>query len=185
MNNKDIISHIRTGDQAFLKKLYFEYRDLFFAYFYKNFGLSEEQIVDLYQISMAIMIDNIASQKIDHLKSDMKTYLIGIGKNKALESIRKQKNKYQIAEDYVLDQYYSNNEVNSAPKEELIRKIDQALMEMGDPCKSIITQFYFGRLNMKQISENLNYKNSDTVKNIKYKCLARLKKMCRELFEVE
>ena len=53
--------------------------------------------------------------------------------------------------------------------------IKEALKELGDPCKSILTQFYYEQFSMEMIAEKFGYTNSDTAKTQKYKCLKRLK----------
>jgi len=48
---------------------------------------------------------------------------------------------------------------------------------LGEPCKTIITQFYFFQASMQEIAQQLNYTNANNAKNQKYKCFIRLKKM--------
>ena len=66
--------------------------------------------------------------------------------------------------------YLSENEL----KFELVGK---AMDKLGEPCKSLITDFYIHDLNMNEISDKFGYTNSDNAKNQKYKCLQRLKKI--------
>ena len=176
MDKEELIDRIRSGDNAVLKKLYLENREPFFAYFHKSFRLEREQIKDLFQICMFVLYDNIASGKTKQIDSKIITYLIGIGKNKAYEAVRKKQNKFTIVEDFVIDTAMDESDlVQKIELEQKIQQIDTALEDLGAPCKDIIELFYYQKLNWKEISENLNYKNAQTVKNIKYKCIQKLK----------
>jgi len=55
-----------------------------------------------------------------------------------------------------------------------------ALEKLGQPCQRIVELFYFEKKNMTEISEALGYKNPDTAKNQKCKCMARLRKLFSE-----
>jgi DNA-directed RNA polymerase specialized sigma24 family protein len=56
-------------------------------------------------------------------------------------------------------------------------KMANALGELGEPCKTLIEDFYIKQLSMSQISEKFGYTNADNAKTQKYKCLMRLKKL--------
>jgi RNA polymerase sigma factor (sigma-70 family) len=62
-------------------------------------------------------------------------------------------------------------------KEIKFSRMEVALHELGDPCKSIIEEFYVHGQSMEVISEKFGYTNADNAKNQKYKCLQRLKKL--------
>ena len=65
-------------------------------------------------------------------------------------------------------------------KEELLQMVERSLAQLGDPCKQILEKFYYHHKSNVDIAEELDYKNADTVKNLKYKCLQRLKKIFKE-----
>ncbi|WP_354004774.1 sigma-70 family RNA polymerase sigma factor [Olivibacter sp. 47] len=55
--------------------------------------------------------------------------------------------------------------------------MEDALKKLGEPCKTIIEDFYIRNLTMQDICEKFGYTNTDNAKNQKYKCLQRLKKL--------
>jgi hypothetical protein len=61
--------------------------------------------------------------------------------------------------------------------EHLYSQIEQAMETLGEPCRSLIEDFYLKGLNISGITEKYAYNNSDTAKTQKYKCLMRLKRM--------
>lgn len=56
-------------------------------------------------------------------------------------------------------------------------KMGDALKLLGEPCKTIIEDFYINNRSMKEICEDFGYTNADNAKTQKYKCLQRLKKL--------
>ena len=56
-------------------------------------------------------------------------------------------------------------------------KMASALELLGEPCKTIIEDFYIHNLSMQDICERFGYTNADNAKTQKYKCLQRLKKL--------
>lgn len=61
-------------------------------------------------------------------------------------------------------------------KEEQLAKMEFALHQLGEPCKELLTDFYFRNYDMQKIAEKFGYTNADNAKTQKYKCLQRLKK---------
>jgi predicted DNA-binding protein YlxM (UPF0122 family) len=51
-----------------------------------------------------------------------------------------------------------------------------ALGFLGEPCKSLIEDFYLNEMSLIEITEKYGYSNSDTAKTQKYKCLMRLRR---------
>lgn len=59
--------------------------------------------------------------------------------------------------------------------------VENSLIQLGEPCRRILELFYYHQKTMDQISELMEYKNKQTVRNLKYKCLIRL----RQIFKGE
>jgi hypothetical protein len=51
------------------------------------------------------------------------------------------------------------------------------MMNLGEPCRSLIDAFYLQKKSMTDIASFFGYTNADNAKNQKYKCLMRLKKL--------
>ena len=56
-------------------------------------------------------------------------------------------------------------------------KMENALQLLGEPCKTIMEDFYIHNRSMQDICERFGYTNADNAKTQKYKCLQRLKKL--------
>jgi RNA polymerase sigma factor (sigma-70 family) len=60
----------------------------------------------------------------------------------------------------------------------------QLLNTLGEPCKKILTMFYYDNMSMKEMVEHLNFENEQVVRNKKYKCLQQLTKLVSEQPEI-
>ena len=58
-----------------------------------------------------------------------------------------------------------------------LKLVTDAIYSLGVSCKRILDYYYFEQMSMALIALQLGYKNKDTVKNLKYKCLKRLLSM--------
>jgi RNA polymerase sigma factor (sigma-70 family) len=62
-------------------------------------------------------------------------------------------------------------------KEHEFAKMDSAMNQLGEPCQTILRDFYIRNKSMNEICEKFGYTNTDNAKTQKYKCLQRLKKL--------
>jgi DNA-directed RNA polymerase specialized sigma24 family protein len=71
-----------------------------------------------------------------------------------------------------------DEELNEIEKREgEFQLMTESMTSLGEPCRSILEDFYINGMSMDDISEKFGYTNSDNAKNQKYKCLQRLKKL--------
>jgi DNA-directed RNA polymerase specialized sigma24 family protein len=98
-----------------------------------------------------------------------------------LKQLRKNGNTIRFKDDDENEVIDVTDELSDHLKKDSdIQKMNMSLDELGEPCKTILKDFYVYKLNMEQISEKFGYTNSDNAKTQKYKCLQRLK---RRFFE--
>jgi len=175
-NQLVVINNLKSGDKQVLEKLYKEFRQEFISWIIKTYGCDLDDARDIYQYAILTFYKNACEGKLDELSSSIKTYLFAIGKNQ-IRKRNKEKVKYS---DQLLDIIVDESETIRLDKieyEQKIIRVADALNELGDSCRQILEFTYFFKFNMNEISEKLGYKNRDTVKNLKYKCLQRLKKL--------
>jgi len=178
MDSHSLIENIRNENgEKELKEIYNLYRNEFLNWAKRSYSCSEEDAKEVFQQVIVIFYENIINGKLKEMDSKVKTYLFGIGKRKIMEFLRR-KAKVSSFEfvDYHIDSsiFFGNQEEEDQID---IYKIKDCLDVLGDPCKSILVEFYYKKKNMDEISSCLNYKNGDTVKSLKFKCLKRLKKI--------
>ena len=179
MSQDDLIERIRSQGEGALATVYENYRDEFLLWITREYKCSMDDSKDIYQLTIMIFYDNVRTGKLQHLVSSVKTYLFGVGKNIARERQRKDKRFVPIAKEKWLKEYLID-EPSDALDDDLFTRAKVALEKLGQPCQRLVELFYFEKRNMTEISEMLGYKNPDTAKNQKCKCMARLRKLFLE-----
>ncbi len=181
MSENQIIEQIRRGGQAELGFVYETYRSEFLQWIMREYQCSADDAKDIYQVTILIFQDNVKSGKLVHMLSTIKTYLFGIGKNLVKENMRKAKRHTPINQEKWLKEYLIDDAETSPVEEDVFSTAKKALKKLGQPCQKLIELFYYEKKSMEEISSILNYKNAETAKNQKCKCMARL----RKIFEQE
>jgi len=178
MEENIIIQNIRSGDKKELEKLYINYREEFMIWSISRYKITTDDAKEIYQQGILVLYENIINGKLINLRSSIKTYLYAICKNKLYEYKRDINKKTTIDNGKTQEE---NTSDETEQKEYLISMSEKSLDKMGNPCKTLLENYYYHKKSMKQISIEMGYKNENTAKNQKYKCLSRL----REIFNLE
>src|ERR1043165_2038419 len=132
MSENQILERIRLGGQSELGMVYEEYRSEFIQWITREFQCSTDDSKDIYQLTILIFYDNVMSGKLEHLVSSIKTYLFGIGKNVARDSMRKAQrstpitiNQEQWLKEYLVD------EPDNPIEDEAFHSAKKALEKLG------------------------------------------------------
>lgn len=147
------------------------YRTEFIQWLCGRLGCDQELAKDIYQQSILIFYENIQSGRLTLLTSQVKTYLFSIGRNKYYEAVREQKKS---------DDFKPQDIDDESLPEELLQKVETNLERLGEPCRSLLVEYYYHKRSMEQLVIMFDYKNADSAKNQKYKCLERLRKLMKE-----
>lgn len=174
--NDSTLKDIRAGNQHVLAEMYKLHRKEFIKWAFKSFKCSREDAEEVYQVSFFIFYDNVMTGKLEQLTCNLKTYLFAVGKNKILEQNRRlARHAFDIKEEIMkMDE---NGFDDMQDVEQQYTRISTGLQKLGDPCKSILEMIYYENCTMESVTQKFGYKNVDTAKNIKYKCMQRLKKI--------
>ncbi len=176
MSEDSVILRLKRGDQEALEEIYTKYREGFLHWITNTHQCTRDEAVEIFQYSILTFYENVVEGTFEELKSaGLKTYLYSIGKNKLLSDYRKGM-KLSLRESLDPDEYTEFESDVDFIRKQKIDHITKALNELGDPCKRLLELFYFNNLSTDEIAEVMNYKNGNTVKNLKYKCIQRIKK---------
>jgi RNA polymerase sigma factor (sigma-70 family) len=171
------IANIRAEGKEALADLYKSHRSAFLNWVTK-FGCTRDEAKDAYQAAVLALYENIVSGKLTVLNSGVKTYLFAIGRNKILEMKR--------ATGKLLGTEGLENSLPDVPEEEglgdpqQLKRVALCLEKLGEPCATLLKEFYYHCRSLEEIARQLDYKTTDSAKNQKYKCLARLRKLFNE-----
>ena len=164
---------LQNGDDNILQIIYRQYYQTIVNLVMNNNG-SLQEAKDIYQETLIIFYEKVKDENFE-LNCKLKTYLYSISRNLWLKQLQHKKrftNSISDSEEYL-----------EIPWEEASKKEDQyqamhtALESLGEPCRSILKDFYMYSQSMEEITEKFGYTNADNAKNQKYKCLKRLKKV--------
>lgn len=162
--------------------IYKEYKGSFVNWIRHQSNCSYDQAHDIFQESLTILFENVIQGKAENL-TYLKSYLFSIGKNKLQEHYRYQK-KYptkEIDAELILKSFYDPNVEEGSEAAKQIQQVMRALEIIGDPCKTLILEYYYNGYNLDEISKSMNYKNRNTTKTKKFKCMTRLRKVLKEI----
>jgi len=179
----DILSHFHTREGMEVSKLYDTYRSLFVKYAVKYFSTDLSVIEDIYQESFLTLYKNIINGKITTLKCSLSTYLFAIGKIKLLNYEKGKKKYYEVdLNDHLLKTEIETEGSDWNKKQEIVY---QMVREMPDPCRRVLSLYYWNRKSMREIALEMNYKNEQIAKNRKHFCLKSFKEKLIEKFNEE
>lgn len=175
------IEKIKSGDISELDKIYLEVKPKFISFAQKQFPhVDFEVIEDIYQDAIIVFYQNIRRGILSEITSNLSAYIIQIGKIKLIQYYESQK-KEQAAKGQYID--------NELRPEEYDTRIDGAVKfiysKMTDACKQILNLFYFEKKSMEEIALLLGYKNSDTVKAKKSRCISSFNTKVNNMFFYE
>ncbi len=169
------IEGLRSGNNEVLEALYKKYYNIVLKLIVNNSGTADAA-KDIYQETIIVLFENAQKASFE-LNCQLQTYLYSVAKRLWLKQLRKDGKTFLLRENdenEVID--ISEDLKEHLAKDADIEKMNKSLTELGEPCSTLIRDFYVSKLSMEKIAEKFGYTNSDTAKNQKYKCLQRLKK---------
>jgi len=170
-----LLEAIRTRDQL-NRAIYFiyqHYSSTISSFIIANNG-SPQDGEDIFQETVVTFIDLVQHNKYRG-EAAIKTFLVAIARNLWLNELKK-----RARSDKREKVFENNRETVEADVDQHIaeREIKQQLLtvlnKLGEPCRKILTLFYYENLSMKDIVHHLPYENEQVVRNKKYKCLQHL-----------
>jgi RNA polymerase sigma-70 factor (ECF subfamily) len=168
---------LRRDDKKALTEVYQKHRQAFIQYA-KRFNLSQEDLMDVYQDAVIAMHQNFVMKQLKLENTSIKTYLFGIGKNMIFSRL-KENSKYQAAQE-VPDEVEEVQWEKDSPTEEQ-RKLAKYFGKLGASCQEILKMFYYRSLTVKEIVAMSHYKDENTVKSHKSRCLKKLTQLVNQI----
>ena len=173
--DREVILGILNNSEDTLNKLYKAYFAMILQFILNNNG-DEDDAKDVYQEAIIILYNKIKEGNFE-LSSKLKTFIYSVCRRIWLKKLSQNSKKIGNINDYE-DVFVVDEDVDHHEEKDLqFVKMQSALDHLGEPCKTIIQDFYIHNLSMQDICEKFGYTNTDNAKTQKYKCLQRLKKI--------
>lgn len=166
---------IRQSDERALAHLYKLYFPMISHFILSNSG-TDDEAKDIYQEGVIVFYEKIKSNSLE-LSCQIKTYLYSVCRRLWLKRLA-EKGRYAVKVDD--SESFLSVEEDTQHHEEQERQFGvmaEAMAQLGEPCRTLLEDFYIKMQNMQVITEKFGYTSTDTAKNQKYKCLQRLKKL--------
>lgn len=163
---------LRQGDKATLEAVYTRYKGAFMAYFKKR-GAGHIDLEDVYQDCIIAMYQNFVLNQLHLKESGLKTYLIGIGKRK-MAGLFKGPTLKVLEDPEKMVQEIETDFSKPTKEQELLAK---GYNNLGEKCRQMLQLYYYRGLTDKEIVANTNYKDVNTIKSYRSRCLKKLKEL--------
>jgi RNA polymerase sigma factor (sigma-70 family) len=173
--DNQFVDGLRSGNDEVLRALYKKYYNIVLKFIVNNSG-TEEAAQDVYQETVIVLYETVKKPEFI-LNCQLQTYIYSVAKRIWLKQLKKNGRTFLFKEEEeneVVD--VTGDLTEHYTKEKEIEKMNQSLALLGEPCATLIRDFYVHRKNMDEIADKFGYTNADNAKNQKYKCLQRLKK---------
>lgn len=177
LSEDKLVEQLRAGDENALKQIYRSYFKPVLHLVISNNG-SEDDARDIYQDAICVLYELMRKPDFE-LTCSLNTYIYSVSKNLWLKELRKRSNgELRLHEEY--DHEDTDTESDTEDfilKENKIERMNECLDQLGEPCNTILRDFFYHKLSMEEIAGKMGYTNADNAKNQKYKCFIRLKKI--------
>lgn len=173
LSDNEKIEAILSRDELLTGRIYSLYRDEFLHFLRKMIKSDDDYLQDIYSEAFCKLCDKIYSNTLNAstLTASLKTYLFGIGKYMMMEHRRKLKNGALV----VLSEIPDLEDDDSELMTENEKIVATALEQLGEPCHSLLVKKYWEGKSGEEIAIELNYKNADSVKTQRYRCMDKLR----------
>ena len=166
----DLQTRLRNDDKKALEEVYLSYKDAFVNYGLQ-FSLDRDDLIDVYQDSVIAMYQNFTQKQTQLHASSLKTYLFSIGKHKIYDRLKERK---QMVGTVVTDEDYEEIELTETILSDEQLQLRKFFGRLGESCQNILKLYYYRGLTIKEIVSLTQYKDENTVKSHKSRCLKKL-----------
>lgn len=177
ISDQEIIDGVSKGDSKAINRIYKSYFPSISRMIVNNNG-SEDEAKDIFQEAVMVLYDKITQQKFE-LSSKLGTFLYAVSRRLWLKQLTRKGSVASTADisDFedllrVEDDLERHDEI-----EQRFDHMNIALSQLGEPCQTLLKDFYIANMSMQDIRDKFGYTNTDNAKTQKYKCLQRLKKI--------
>ncbi len=185
-SNESILAAIRAGDREVLKELYRQNREPFLRWGRQRFPRREADLLDIFQDAVVAFYQMVAERKVESVHSTVDAYVFGIAKKMLFRKLGRGSKEIAMEEEDLRAipglEPEVLREINLTHRQHVIK---ESLDKLSPVCKELLTLFYYFENGLESIAEKMGYKNTDTVKSQKNRCMEKLKAIVREVLKKE
>ena len=141
---------------------------------------NEEDAKDVYQESIIILYNKVKAGDFE-LTSKLKAYIYSVCRRIWLKKLNQRSKKESELKDFHESIPVESDLELHEIRDLQLSRMEESMLMLGEPCRTIIQDFYMQNKSMQEICDKFGYTNPDNAKTQKYKCLQRLKKLFFQL----
>ena len=178
-----LLAGLANGSDEMLEELYRRYFPMVLHLILNNSG-SEDDAKDIYQETLIVLYEKVTSDSLE-LHCQLKTYLYSVSRRLWLKQLSKRSRNGRSLIDTEDLADVDDDLIDHEARDRQFDLMADSLDRLGEPCRTLLEDFYIRHLSMQDITEKFGYTNADNAKTQKYKCLMRLKRLFFSVFKEE
>ena len=182
-SEEELLGAVGRQDSTALNLIYKTHFPMILHFVIQNNG-TEPEAKDIYQESIIVLYEN-TQQPGFALSCKIKTYLYSVCRRQWLKRLAEKGRYVGKVEDFESVVALEDEGVAMDEREKQFGVMRQALVQLGEPCRTLMEDFFVHSLTMQQITDKMGYTNADNAKNQKYKCLMRLKRLFFTAYRID
>ena len=179
--------------EEIVSRWYAELHDPFFNLIKSRFtGLREDEVEDIYQDTFLAVHENLHRGSIE-ADTNWRAYIMRIGLNQTM-TYCKAKGKFVTAPQSAGDddderpdwlsemaplEALVDETSDAKDRERMIAVMNGIMGSLTGKCRDLLPSFYYARMSMEEICQELGYANTDSAKSQRLKCFKKLKEAVR------
>ncbi|HEY1046897.1 MAG TPA: sigma-70 family RNA polymerase sigma factor [Bacteroidia bacterium] len=139
---------------------------------------SSEDADDVMQEAIIIYLNLLSTGRMNMNDNPMPMVTV-IAKRYWISKLRKDKRDFQMMTDELMKVPIDDDLERALNREKSFNDMEKVLNQIGEKCKQLLNLFYYKKASLKDIATELDFRNEQVAKVMKFKCLEK----ARELFK--
>lgn len=188
LTDDELLRGLANGSDSALGQLYRRYFPMVLHLILSNSG-SEDDAKDVFQEALVVLYEKVSDGSLE-LNCQVKTYIYSVSRRLWLKQLAR-KGRYSLFDterepvEAEPTQAIENDLTEHELRDMQFDVMEESLSKLGEPCRTLLEDFYIRHLSMQEITEKFGYTNPDNAKTQKYKCLQRLKRLFFSVYKEE
>ena len=176
-----VLARLQAGDESLLTLIYTTFAPEFSRWAARCYGADAATAQDAFQDAVVVTWDHARSGHLAELRAGLKTYLFGIGRHRLLKAAAAAHRLEPLPEfGFDADFDAAGPQPTPAQEQELALAADSArLAQLLGPvesvCRRLLEGFYFERLSLAALADQLGYRTEAVARKKKCLCLRALR----------
>jgi RNA polymerase sigma factor (sigma-70 family) len=170
----ELLAGLTSGSDRALTQIYRRYFPMVLHLVLANSG-DEDDAKDIYQEALVVVYEQVSGGSLE-LHCQLKTYLYSISRRLWLKALSR-RGRFAALTDTEEAEDVTDDLAQHETRNRQFEQMAASLGKLGEPCRTLLEDFYIREMSMQAITEKFGYTNADNAKTQKYKCLQRLKRL--------